>query len=72
VFEMDEGGKRLRFFNCPSHFLPDSVLDFHRRLKYYREFPGSSPSPDAQSSRFLEAWEIYETELSRLEELKAR
>lgn len=69
---MDEGGKRLRFFNCPSHFIPSSVTDFWRRLHYYREFPGSAPGPDEQSSRFLEAWEIYQTELARLEELKAK
>jgi hypothetical protein len=66
VFSMQYGNRIVDYWNCPSKFIPASVMDFWQRYSYQKAFAGSAPQFDAQASRFIRAWQIFESELSEM------
>jgi hypothetical protein len=66
VFSLQDGDRIIDYWNCPSKFIPASILDFWKRYQYLKAFPGSAPQFDAQSSRFISAWVLFESELQQM------
>lgn len=71
VLEEDYGNKLIRYWNCPSLFIPKSIMQWHKIYKYYKDFPGASMSNIGnQNARFLQAYYVYEQYISEFEEEK--
>ena len=62
-------GKILRFWNCPINFIPESVVEFTRQYRYYKDFP-SAPMPEYEEvpKRWILSYQYYETKLRHYQE----
>lgn len=63
---MQYGSRIVDYWNCPSKFIPPSVMDFWKRYNYQKSFAGSAPEFDCQASKFIDAWMIYEQEFAEM------
>ena len=54
-------GVKILYWNCPTHFIPDSISEWYTYYKYHKDFPGAK-MPDIQdkSPKFLQAYTYYE------------
>lgn len=61
TFVDEENGERVQYWQCPTRFIPLSVLRFVKRYSYHKRFP-SSPiaSYEQTSERWVNAVRIYE------------
>ena len=73
VFEEIENGVYYRYLSCPYKFISQSVYNFVKVYRYYKDFP-SAPMPDIEnvSYRFLAAYQYYESKLTENLEEKAK
>jgi len=60
--EEEDNGKLIRYWNCPSQFIPESVNVWFRIYQYHKDFPGATmPGVTEQTPRFLKAYYLYES-----------
>lgn len=55
-----------QYYSCPLQFIPDSLVEFAGKYRYYKNF-GTSIEYEDQLPKFLDAVTIYESELARYE-----
>ena len=71
VLEEEHDNKFIKYWNCPSLFIPKSILHWHKIYKYYKDFPGATMSSiENQNARFLKAYYVYEQHLTEFEKQK--
>lgn len=59
-----EGGVMYIYDRCLVKYIPMTVIDFITLYNYHTKFPGAvMPSYSEVSSRFLQAWNYYESYL---------
>lgn len=48
-------------WNCPIHFVPNSIMEFYDEYKFYKDFPSARmPEFNEINHKFLEAYRYYE------------
>lgn len=67
-----EGDRKVYYYNCPVHFIPEWVWNFWSVYKGYQRARFSVPSLKDQPVKFVKACDIYERWISEFSELKAQ
>jgi len=54
-------GEKIVYWNCPAHFIPNSVSEWYSYYKYHKDFSGAK-MPDLYElpGKFIEAYHYYE------------
>lgn len=60
AFVEQDGGKIYQYWNCPIKFIPQNILDFSRKYRYYKTFQGAMPRFQEVSGRFIYCYEYFE------------
>jgi len=65
VFEEELGEKLIRYWHCPSKFIPSNIYTWYRIYQYHIKFPGAKmKSITKQNPRFLKALFYFEDHLN--------
>jgi hypothetical protein len=73
VLEEEVGNTLIRYWHCPRLFIPDSIHEWFKIYKYYKEFPGARMKGiEEQVPRFLKAFYLFEGHLARIQKEHAR
>jgi len=46
---------------CPIRYIPDAIIEFLDRYRYYMAFPSSAPRYEDVNPRFWEAFKLYQS-----------
>jgi hypothetical protein len=55
-------GIEYKYYNCPLQFVPPNIWEFLKMYKFMKDFPASVPSYKDVCSRFLTAYQYYESQ----------
>ncbi len=64
-YEEIADGIGYRYHNCPIHFVPDSVFEWHKDYSFFSKFPNCQmPNFEEISPKWMDAVNVYENWLA--------